>query len=206
MRKLTSAIICLMIISTLILSVTINSKAINYADDQTNYMQMIINSTSTGDIESVKYYIEARNNKISSQGLNSCLSFTYDDLFCLAATIYQESGAGAYVSDNEMLCQGNVIINRTHDSRFPSTVRGVLEAPNQYANFCSNGVNIVDRGNSQLEIDAINRSYQIALRVLNGERAWNGYEYCPDNILYASQGWQGTEVWWICGRTWFCFG
>jgi len=209
-KKVTST---LLILVTLTFIIIINSSAIcssvDKKENNINYMELVSKSIAEGDIDNAKYYISLRNDKILTIGLQDVYTtFTYDDVFNLAATAYQEAGCGVYVDDNEILAQCNVILNRVKSDLFPNTILDVLlqDNPPQYATFTYHGVYFVNRGNNQLELDAIARSYQIALRALNGEKAWNGYSYAPDNLLYASRFVQGRVWWQTPDGTLFCCG
>jgi hypothetical protein len=212
MMKIKKISIAVLVLIALTVGMTISVFAVNYSsadktETNTNYMEQIIDYAIARDYDNAMYYTSLRNQKIIVMGLQDTYkTFIFDDLFCFSCAIYKESGAGCYITDDEMLCQGNVISNRVNDSRFPESIRDVLEQDGQYQDFYNCGVFMINRGDSQLELNAIHRSYEIAYRALCGDRAWNGYEYCPENVLYASQGYQGTGVWWEIGRTFFCYG
>lgn len=124
----------------------------------------------------------------------NAIDYTMDDMFCLAAVIYQEAGGNA-CSDECRIDVADVVLNRKNDSRFPNTIREVLEAKNQYGMFWKTGVEFVQRGNTEEENQAIARAWYIAAKVLNGEHGelyGNGYVWQAEFI-------QGTDVIEVCG-------
>jgi hypothetical protein len=174
-----------------------------YAED---YMELIVESILIRDFESAEHYTNLRNEKIVALNLSDTYqTFTWDDAFCIMCVIYKEGGAGSSISDDELMCYGNVVINRTKDSRFPNTIREVLDAEGQYSGFCYKGVFLIDRGDTLLELQAIERSFYIGLRVLNGEHGKNDEgEYCPDTVVWQSNGIQGKIWWHTKSGTYFC--
>lgn len=193
----------------MLLPLSISAKATESSEinPNTNYMEFIVLSIRTRNFADAEYYNSLRNQKIIMLGLqNSYQLITWDDAFCLMCAIYQEEGAGPGVGDNELLAQGNCIINRTKMPCFQyTTIRGILEARGQYANFMTNGVNLVNRKDTPEELAAIERSWYIALRVLSGEKAVNSNGIiCPDNMVWASRDIQG-KIWWHApSGTYFC--
>lgn len=107
--------------------------------------------------------------------------YTQDDLWCLAAIIYQEAG-GDLCSD---LCRelvGSVVLNRVEDKSYfgkTNTIRDVLQAKGQYG--MEDGVKWTNRGNSAIEQAAIKRAYAAAQSVLEGSRP------CPKNVFFQSE-------------------
>ena len=211
MTKIKKVILSTILILTILTTFNVSLAYSSCVDEtKTNYMQLIIDSLLERDFESAEHYTELRNEKIVTLELDDTYQpFVWDDVFCMTCVIYQEAGGGICVSDDEMLAQANVVQNRIADTRFPNSIREVLEQtkPIQYANFGSNGVNLVNRGDSELELDAIKRSFYIALKALNGDKAVNDDgEECPDNVVYASLSKQGDGVWWETENgTYFCY-
>ncbi len=104
-----------------------------------------------------------------------------DDVFCLAAVIYQEAGGDA-CSDETRRMVADVVMNRVFDERFPNTIREVLEdAPGgalQYGRFALTGVCFPAAADAECEQHAVERAYRIANEVLEGEHSelfGNGY-------------------------------
>ncbi len=107
--------------------------------------------------------------------------YSEDDLWCLAAVIYQEAG-GDRCSDLCRRLVGSVVLNRAEDTgHFGkwNTIRDVLQSPGQYG--MESGVRWVNRGNSEREQAAIARAYDAAKAVLEGDRP------CPKNVFYQSE-------------------
>lgn len=97
-----------------------------------------------------------------------------DDVFCLAAVIYQEAG-GDFCSDDTRRMVADVVLNRVEDERFPDTVRGVLEdAPNgalQYGVFALTGVCFPAKADQECEKTAVMRAWDIAYGIAAGEHS-----------------------------------
>lgn len=123
-------------------------------------------------------------------------AYTEDDLYCLAAAVYQEAGGDAYTNETRRMV-ADVIINRTQMSGFPDTIREVLEdAPNgamQYGLFSVTGVQFDPyRLSDEREQEAIMRSWWIAEDVLRGNHsALYGNGWC-----WQSEHVQGNEGFW----------
>ncbi|MBO4330604.1 MAG: cell wall hydrolase [Oscillospiraceae bacterium] len=108
-------------------------------------------------------------------------SYSEDDLWCLAAVIYQEAG-GDNCSDLCRKLVGSVVLNRAEDTRFfgkCNTIREVLQSPGQYN--MEDGVSWADRGSSETELAAIDRAFDAAKAVLDGDRP------CPKNVFFQSE-------------------
>lgn len=109
------------------------------------------------------------------------VSYSEDDLWCLAAVIYQEAG-GDSCSDLCRRLVGSVVLNRAEDTRYfgkSNTIRDVLQSPGQYG--MESGVKWTNRGSSECELAAIARSYEAAKAVLEGDRP------CPKNVFFQSE-------------------
>jgi hypothetical protein len=169
-----------------------------------NYMALIISAIKVRDFESAEQYTITRNKKIIDMGLEE-QTFEWSDSFNLLCTIYQEGGGGSKITDDELLCYGCVVLNRVKSKDFPDTIEKVLTQKGQYRGF-EKGVFLIDRTDNPLEIEAIVRCFDIALRVLNGEKGKNdNEEYIPDTVVWQSNIKQG-EVWWQTeSGTWFCY-
>lgn len=95
---------------------------------------------------------------------------TIDQTLALAQGIDAviSSECGDMVSDATMIMVGNVIMNRTEDSRYPNTVDQVLMQPYQFSCFSESGMMWVGRAAQ----DSVwqNRCMNAAEAVMNGER------------------------------------
>lgn len=169
-----------------------------------NYMALIISAIKVRDFESAEQYTITRNKKIIDMGLEE-QTFEWSDSFNLLCTIYQEGGGGSKITDDELLCYGCVVLNRVKSKDFPDTIEKVLTQKGQYRGF-EKGVFLIDRTDNPLEIEAIVRCFDIALRVLNGEKGKNDKgDQIPDNCLWQSNSPQGTDTWWLTkSGTYFC--
>lgn len=125
-----------------------------------------------------------------------------DDVFCLAAVIYQEAGGDA-CSDETRRMVADVVLNRVFDDRFPSTIREVLEdAPGgalQYGRFALTGVCFPAAADAECEQHAVERAFRIANEVLDGEHS----ELFGEGYIWQAEFSQGSGCVWQDG---ICFG
>lgn len=129
-------------------------------------------------------------------------AYTDDDVYCLAAVIYQEAGSDS-CSDETRYMVADVVLNRVADNRFPDSVRDVLEdAPGgclQYGRFAITGVCFPARAELESEKHAVQRAWYIAREIAAGEHSdlyGNGY-------IWQAEFGQGTDQIWADG---ICFG
>lgn len=125
-----------------------------------------------------------------------------DDVFCLAAVIYQEAGGDA-CSDETRRMVADVVMNRVFDERFPNTIREVLEdTPGgalQYGRFALTGVCFPAAAENECEKHAVERAYRIANEVLEGEHS----ELFENGYIWQAEFSQGSGCVWQDG---ICFG
>lgn len=114
-------------------------------------------------------------------------TYTDAELEMLALVIYQEAGGDA-CNDETRLMVGNVVMNRVADDRFPNTIEEVLLQERQYGRLHWTGLVWADRASKPEEAHAVERAYDCAERVLNGERL------LPDDVIWQAEFKQGTEV------------
>ena len=57
--------------------------------------------------------------------------YTEEDLMWLSAVMYCEAGSN-WITDEEQLLFGQVVINRVNSPEFPNTIKEVVNQPNQY--------------------------------------------------------------------------
>jgi hypothetical protein len=124
-------------------------------------------------------------------------TYTEDELFCMAAAIYNEAG-GNTCSDETRMLVGYVILNRVKDPRFPNSIREVLEARNQYGEFYWTGVKFADRSSKPEEQNAVERAYEIAKRVLSEPTT------IPETVVFQAEFEQGTGVYKYQDGIYFC--
>lgn len=125
--------------------------------------------------------------------------YTKDELFCMAAVIYNEAGADA-CSDEHRALVGYVVLNRVNDSRYPNSIRGVLEQRGQYLGM-GNGVEFAKRYTNPGEKHAVERAYRIAREVLENR---NNIPI-PENVVFQAEFKQGAGVYKHIGNTYFCY-
>ena len=113
--------------------------------------------------------------------------YTEEELEALALVIYQEAGAD-YCSDETRLMVGTVVMNRVADPRFPDTIEEVLTQKYQYGRLHWTGLVWAERASRETEAHAVQRAYEIAERILNGERAFEA------GVIWQAEFPQGTEV------------
>ena len=109
------------------------------------------------------------------------------DLEMLALVIYQEAGGDA-CSDETRLMVGNVVLNRVADERFPDTIEEVLLQERQYGRLHWTGLVWPERASKSVEAHAVQRAYDCAERVLEGERL------LPEDVIWQAEFKQGTEI------------
>ena len=110
--------------------------------------------------------------------------YSKQDLYELTAAIYQEAGGDKY-QDITRLLVGNVVLNRVEHKDYSNSIHDVLTAKKQYGNMWRYGIHIPNTTN-EIELNAIERSKQAAIRLLNGER------FCPNNVVFESEfSWLG---------------
>ena len=124
-------------------------------------------------------------------------SYTDDDLYCLAAVIWQESGS-YWLSDRLQIYVGNVVMNRVDSSLFPNTIRGVLTSPYAYGPMAWSGISIPTPSNS-IEKAAIERCYNNARKILEG------YRPLPKNVVFQAGFVQGNGVYAYESGQYFCY-
>ena len=128
------------------------------------------------------------------------LNYTYDELYCVAVAIYNEAGGNACTDEHRELV-GYVVLNRVKDSRYPNTIRKVLEQPGQYEGIDKNGIYFAKRGNSALELKALERAWKTAKKVLENR---NNIPV-PENVVFQAQFKQGNGVYKKLYNTYFCY-
>ena len=124
-----------------------------------------------------------------------------DDVYCLAAAIYQEAG-GDCCSDSTRIMVADVILNRVADDRYPDTIRGVLEdAPGgalQYGRFALTGVCFPEKAETEAEKDAVKRAWFTAYEIAAGEHS----ELYGAGYIFQAEFEQGSDCIWKDG---ICF-
>ena len=115
-------------------------------------------------------------------------AYTDEDLEILALLIYQEAGGDA-CSDDTRLKVGTVALNRVADARFPDTILEVATQKRQYGRLYWTGLVWPERADKPEEAHAVERAYESARAVLEGERAG-----LPEDVVFQAEFEQGTET------------
>ena len=110
--------------------------------------------------------------------------YTERELELLACTVYCEAGSDT-ISDETRMMVAQVVINRVNDDRYPDTIEEVLTQRSQYGRFHWTGV--VWPSRAEREPEAVERAYNCAKRVLNGE--W----LLPSDVVFQAEFRQGSE-------------
>lgn len=118
-------------------------------------------------------------------------SYTDEDLEILARIMYCEAGS-YWITDEQQLMFGNVVLNRVASPEFPNTVRGVAYQRGQYAPHLFN----------RYAVDQ--RTYNNAKKLLDG------YRCMPESVVFQANFRQGSGVWKAVqiphlGTTYFCY-
>ena len=113
--------------------------------------------------------------------------YTEEELEILALIVYQEAGGDA-CSDETRLMVGTVVLNRVADDRYPNTIKEVALQRAQYGRLYWTGLVWPERAELPQEAHAVARAYEIAERLLEGERA------LPEDVIFQAEFVQGTEV------------
>ena len=135
--------------------------------------------------------------KITCNVTVSRRSYTDDDLYCLAAVIWQEAGA-SWASDRLQLMVANVVMNHVASPYFPNTIRGVLTRPYAYGTMAWTGIHI-PVANDPITKAAIDRCYANAKKILDG------YRLLPSNVIYQAGFVQGSGVYAYESGVYFCY-
>lgn len=117
------------------------------------------------------------------------------DLEMLACVIYQEAGGDAICQDCRYRV-GDIVLNRVTDDRFPNDIYSVLTQKNQYGKFYKTGIKWPSRASKPEEAYAVERAYQVAQDILNG----NHGELYGKGYVWQAKFTQGNEGFWCCGH------
>lgn len=118
----------------------------------------------------------------------------------MAVVIYNEAG-GSASTDEEREYVGYVVLNRVNDSRYPDSIRGVLEQPGQYYGMGSKGVHFAKRSSNPNEAYALERAWDTAKKVLENRNDIP----IPKNVVFQAEFKQGIGVYKQIGTTYFCY-
>lgn len=114
-------------------------------------------------------------------------AYTDEELETLALIIYQEAGGDA-CSDDTRMKVGTVVMNRVESDLFPDTIQEVATQKRQYGRLYWTGLVWPERANEPGEAHAVERAYECAQAILEGERA------LPEDVIWQAEFAQGTET------------
>lgn len=168
----------------------------NASRDSTQYASSVMPSVSSRIENNSSLHSVACSSEVSSSKPEP--TYTSDELYCMAAAIYNEAG-GDSCSDDTRRMVGYVILNRVNDSRYPDTIRGVLEQRHQYGVFYITGVKFADRCKLPQEQHAVKRAYAIAKEVLETENI-----PIPSTVVFQAEFKQGISIYKYQDEMYFC--
>ena len=122
-----------------------------------------------------------------------------EDLEYLAIVIFCEVGADAQCDETRYMV-GDVVLNRVADSRYPDTIKGVLEQKLQYGRFYWTGIIWPERASYKGNQNAVQRARDIAYDLLSDTRH---SELFGKGYIYQDNRVQGRDNIWSDG---ICFG
>ena len=114
-------------------------------------------------------------------------AYTDEELEVLAIIIYQEAGGDA-CSDETRSMVGTVVMNRVASDLFPDTIQEVATQKRQYGRLYWTGLVWPDRASNPGEAHAVQRAYDCARAILEGERV------LPEDVIWQAEFPQGTEI------------
>lgn len=126
------------------------------------------------------------------------IKYTEEELEILSIIIYQEAG-GDESSDDTRLKVGNVFLNRVNGPYFPNTFEEVATQKSQYGTLYWTGIKWPERASKPEEAHAVQRAYDIAKRLLEGERV------LPENVIWQAEFPQGDGTYCYQDGTYFCY-
>ncbi len=157
-------------------------------------------------------YIQAAKNTWNEaanmiKGYQKLSKYSDEDIRILTTTVYYEAG-----NTTEQLRQyvAQVALNRVADSRFPSTVKGVITQPGQY----SKKYALAQTAEALQKQDAQKGTYTYAVCENSVKQAMMGMSGMPSNVVYQANFTQGKGVWktvnysskWFSSTSYFCYG
>ena len=113
--------------------------------------------------------------------------YTERDLELLAITIYCEAGSDTITNETRRMV-GEVVLNRVASEAYPDTIEAVLTQRGQYGRFHYTGVVWPARASRSAELHAVERAYDCARQVFEGERL------LPEDVIYQAAHVQGEIV------------
>lgn len=122
---------------------------------------------------------------------------TVNNIIDMSFTAYHEVGGK---NPENVQAQVFVLINRYNNEYFSDSIRGVITQPRQYST-SKNVINRFLKSDTTIEREDLEKCFRQVLLVLAGE-----YEKeVPPNVVYAARGSQGSGVWKVIDKTYYCF-
>lgn len=177
------------IILLILMLIPIDAKAFDVSKD---YSELMAECVLDQDEKMGEVYMVKRNKKANLYGGTK---FSYEDLEILSKIIEAEAGM-LWLDDYIRMCVGEVLMNRVASKDFPDTIREVAYQEGQYHHI---KYGIFD------EIVPTEKSVNVALRLLNGERVINDI-----NVVFQANFPQGKGIYKIIhdellGSTYLCY-
>lgn len=140
-------------------------------------------------------------------GYQRLAQYSDEDIRILTTTVFNEAG---HTTDQLRQYVAQVALNRVADSRFPSTVKGVITQPGQYATKYAT----VEAANAIKATDTKNGTYYYATCETAVKAAMMGQVDMPSNVLFQANFTQGKGVWkavqfssgYYSSTSYFCYG
>lgn len=187
-------VICLTAIAVLL--VILSPKPSNRAQpDEPEHSESQIFVSTTPIVENS---VESVDNFTEDEVVVQKPVYTEEQLEILAIIIYQEAGGDACSNDTRLKV-GNVFLNRVASPYFPDTFEEVATAKRQYGNLHWTGIKWPDRAKNAGERHAVQRAYDLAKRLLEGERV------LPENVIWQAEFEQGDGTYCYQDGIYFCY-
>lgn len=153
-------------------------------EEHIDYMHMMILACVDGDYEYGRWACEMRNQKIDyiieQDGECRYNKIDFDELMLLSKIMHAEAGGALWLSDDWVMCVGEVVLNRVASTEFPNTISEVVYQKGQYYGSNSTYFN---------NLTPNERTVLVAIRLLEGERYMN-----EPSVVFQAEFKQGSGV------------
>lgn len=173
----------------ILLLIPLNVKAVDCSID---YSELMAECVLEDNEIMGEYYANKRSKKVATFGGND---YSYEDLLILSKIIEAEAGMN-WLDDYIRMCVGEVVLNRVASVEFPDTIIEVVFEKGQYHHV---KYGLFD------EIVPTEKSINVALRLLNGERVIN-----DKSVVFQANFPQGNGIYAeiyddLLGITYLCY-
>ncbi len=179
------------LLMAMVISFGLSTCAFRESVPEPNYIHIMTEAAVAGDIKAGRSAAENRNRYIAESG-SDLVPISFDDLFLLSKFICFQAGKH-WLTDEFLLCVGEVVMNRVKSPEFPNTIEEVIYESGQY-----DGVQSEDFQKLLPSEKCVNA----AIRLLNGERMMESYVVFQSDIrlgnVYSAFGDR------VMGFTYFC--